>query len=94
MGTLYVMSVTHEGPVEATTTVGHRGRIILPVAVQRAAHMEQGVRIHLRVLEDGGVVIETTEDVKRRLKFRLPSDVDISADDRAEADEEQAGGAA
>ena len=83
------MSITHEGPVEATTTVGHRGRIILPVAVQRAAHMQEGARIHLRVLEDGGVIIETTEDIKRRLKFRLPSGVDLTADDRAEADEDE-----
>ncbi|TQF04665.1 AbrB/MazE/SpoVT family DNA-binding domain-containing protein [Kitasatospora acidiphila] len=82
------MSVTHDRPV-ATTTVGHRGRIILPVAIQRAAHIHEGTRVHLRVLEDGGVIIETTDDIRRRLKFRLPAGVDLSADDRAEADEEQ-----
>jgi bifunctional DNA-binding transcriptional regulator/antitoxin component of YhaV-PrlF toxin-antitoxin module len=83
------MSITHDRPVEATTTVGHRGRIILPVAIQRAARMQEGARVHLRVLEDGGVIIETTDDIKRRLKFRLPTGTDLSADDRAEADEEQ-----
>ncbi|WP_152645218.1 AbrB/MazE/SpoVT family DNA-binding domain-containing protein [Kitasatospora griseola] len=75
--------------MEATTTVGHRGRIILPVAIQRAAHMQEGARVHLRVLEHGGVIIETTDDIKRRLKFRLPTGTDLSADDRAEADEDR-----
>ncbi|MFJ9694690.1 AbrB/MazE/SpoVT family DNA-binding domain-containing protein [Kitasatospora sp. NPDC101183] len=88
------MSVTDDRPVEATTTVGHRGRIILPVAIQRAAHMREGARVHLRVLEDGGVIIETTDDIKRRLKFRLPAGVDLAADDRAEADDEEERGAA
>ncbi|WP_043915027.1 hypothetical protein [Kitasatospora griseola] len=56
------MSITRDRPVEATTTVGHRGRIILSVAIQRAARMQEGARVHLRVLEDGGVIIETTDD--------------------------------
>ncbi|WP_329568603.1 AbrB/MazE/SpoVT family DNA-binding domain-containing protein [Kitasatospora sp. NBC_01266] len=61
------MAPTSAQPVEADTTVGQRGRIILPVAVQQAADLTPGDRVHIRVLETGAIVIETTKSILNRI---------------------------
>lgn len=67
------MSVAHELPEEADTTVGQRGRLFLPAALQRAAGIHEGSRVHLRVVENGTVLVETFDAIKRRLQVPNPS---------------------
>lgn len=47
--------------------VGGKGRIVLPAALRAEAHIEEGSEL-IAYVEGGRIMLETREDVKRRLR--------------------------
>jgi len=76
------------------TKVGPRGRVTVPVAVQREAGLAEGAEVIIRAMAPGVVVVETPQAVKDRIRAGIPSDAaaepyDAVADIRALRDTEQ-----
>lgn len=67
--------------------VGQRGRLMIPAALQRSTGMTEGTEFVMRETEDGALVLETVEAVKRRLLAAAPPG---KGDAAAETREDQA----
>lgn len=80
--------------------IGRQGRIVIPAAIREELGMVPGTDLLVRV-EDGCLILETRQNVMRRLQSRfghLPEGLSLAdeliADRRREAAEEVAGKAA
>lgn len=68
------------------TTVGPRGRVTIPVALQRQAGVKEGDTVIVRVDGHGRVIIETDAAIKARIRSGVPepdTEHDAVADIRA-----------
>jgi AbrB family looped-hinge helix DNA binding protein len=79
------------GAMSASFHVGAKGRVVLPAAVRRAAHVEEGDEVVARADGDGRVVIETVSSIRARVWAAAPegSGVDTEADVRAMRDQDR-----
>lgn len=68
----------------ASFRVGEKGRVVLPVAVARAAGITEGAEVVARSDGTGRLVIETVESIKRRIRGFAPepSGLDLAEDVR------------
>jgi AbrB family looped-hinge helix DNA binding protein len=55
------------------TKVGPRGRITIPVAVQRAAGIQPGQEVILRAAGDGIITIETRQAIIDGIRAGIPT---------------------
>ena len=70
-------------------SVGPKGRVVLPVAVRRAAGMDEGAEVVARVDGEGRVVLETVAAVRARVWAAAPDvQYDAVADVRLLRDED------
>ena len=69
--TISPMSST-SGVVSAAFHVGVKGRVVLPAAVRRAAHLEEGAEVVARPDGEGRVVIETVASIRERIWNAAP----------------------
>lgn len=58
------------------TTVGPRGRVTIPAAVQRAAGISEGDEVIIRSAGPGAVIVETRQAVKDRIRAGNPPTAD------------------
>lgn len=63
------------------TKVGPRGRVTVPVALQRAAGLTEGDEVIITVVAPGVVSIETPQAIKDSIRAGIPADADRSAYD-------------
>jgi AbrB family looped-hinge helix DNA binding protein len=86
-----VMSVS-TGLVSSLLRVGAKGRVVLPVGVRRAAHIEEGAELIARVVGDGQLLLETKDAVRARVWDAAPepTGLDAAADVRAIRNEDVA----
>ncbi|MFI6276870.1 AbrB/MazE/SpoVT family DNA-binding domain-containing protein [Streptomyces sp. NPDC050988] len=75
------------------TKVGPRGRVTVPVALQRAAGLAEGDEVIIRVVSPGVVIVETPQAIKDRIRAGNPATAepdsyDAAADVRALRDSE------
>ncbi|WP_326673482.1 AbrB/MazE/SpoVT family DNA-binding domain-containing protein [Streptomyces canus] len=73
--------------------VGPRGRVTVPVAVQRAVGLTEGDEVIIRAVSPGVVVVETPQAIKDRIRAGIPENAatepyDAVADVRALRDAE------
>ena len=70
------------------TTVGARGRVTVPAAVQREAGVLEGDEVVVRVAGPGVVVVESVKAIKDRIRAAAPPGgrFDAVADVRADRD--------
>ncbi|MEU9405621.1 AbrB/MazE/SpoVT family DNA-binding domain-containing protein [Streptomyces sp. NPDC048281] len=61
--------------------VGPRGRVTIPVALQRAAGLTEGDEVVLTVVQPGVVTIETPQAIKDSIRAGIPADADPSSYD-------------
>lgn len=47
--------------------LGHKGRVVLPVAVRRAAHIPEHAHVVAHAAGEGRIVIETTDAIRTRV---------------------------
>jgi bifunctional DNA-binding transcriptional regulator/antitoxin component of YhaV-PrlF toxin-antitoxin module len=52
------------GVVSESFLVGAGGRVVLPAAVRRAAHIEEGAEVVARLIGEGQLLIETKDAVR------------------------------
>jgi AbrB family looped-hinge helix DNA binding protein len=80
------------GVASAAFHVGAKGRVVLPAAVRRAAHLEEGAEVVARPDGEGRVVIETVASVRERIwnAAPQPTGVDTIADVRELRDADEA----
>lgn len=80
------------GTVSASFRVGQKGRVMLPAAVRRAAHLEDGAEVVARPDGEGRIVIESVAAIRARLWAAAPkaSGLDTEADVRAMRQQDQA----
>lgn len=62
------------------TTVGPRGRVTIPVAVQNEANIHEGDAVVIRADGPGVVIVETRQAIKDRIRAGIPSDPDQQFD--------------
>lgn len=76
--------------VSSSFHVGAKGRVVLPAAVRRAAHLDEGAEVVARPDGEGRVVIETVESIRARVWAASPQSAghDMTADVRAMRDED------
>ncbi len=70
MSTIMTMKTTIE---VSTFNLGNQGRFVLPIAVRRAAHIEDGATMVARADGNGRVVIETREAISLRVWAGAPT---------------------
>jgi bifunctional DNA-binding transcriptional regulator/antitoxin component of YhaV-PrlF toxin-antitoxin module len=63
------------------TSIGPRGRITIPVAVQKAAGIAEGDEVIIRCTAPGVVMVETPDAVKDCIRAGIPEGVDPTAYD-------------
>lgn len=80
------------GLVTTSFHVGAKGRVVLPAAIRRAAHIEEGAELVARLVGEGQMLLETKDAVRARVWGAAPqsSDLDVTADVRAMRDEDLA----
>ena len=75
-------------------TIGPKGRSVLPVAIRRAAHFEEGTEVVAIALGEGRVLLETVEAVRQRVWAGAPDPevgrAEATADVRRMRDEDVA----
>ena len=79
------------GAVSASFRVGAKGRVVLPAAVRRAAHVDEGDEVVARPDGEGRVVIETVDSIRARVWAAAPeaSGLDTEADVRSMRDQDR-----
>ncbi len=79
------------GFATAPFQVGAKGRVVLPAAARRAAHIEEGAELVARVVGEGQLLLETRDAVRARVWAAAPqrTGLDTSADVRALRDEDR-----
>lgn len=80
--------VTHESPGRSVTSsfhVGAKGRVVLPAAIRRAAHIGEGDELVARLVGEGQLLLETKDAVRARVWGAAPQPIglDAAADVRA-----------
>ena len=65
----------------ARTKVGPRGRVTVPVALQRAAGLVEGAEVIIRALRPGVVIVETPQAVKDRIRAGVPPTAETASFD-------------
>lgn len=80
-------------PADITSSsfqIGAKGRVVLPVAVRRAAHLEEGAEVVARPDGAGRIIIETVESIRARVWAAAPQagGHDVTAEVRAMRDED------
>lgn len=80
------------GVSSASFHIGVKGRVMLPAAVRRAAHLEEGAEVVARPDGEGRVVIETVASIRERVwnAAPAPTGLDTAADVRLQRDEDSA----
>lgn len=63
------------------TTVGPRGRVTIPVALQRAAGLAEGDEVIIRAVRPGVVIVETPQAIKDSIRAGIPPDADVQSYD-------------
>lgn len=75
-------------------TIGPKGRSVLPAAIRRAAHLEEGTEVVAIALGEGRVLLETVDAVRRRVWAGAPDPevggAEATADARRMRDEDVA----
>lgn len=68
----------------APVVLGAKGRLVLPVAVRRAARIDEGTELIARHVSDGQILLETRDAVRSRVWDAAPEphELDTSADVR------------
>lgn len=64
--------------------IGPKGRSVLPAAVRRAAHFEEGTQVVAIALGEGRVLLETVDAVRQRVWDGAPAATDGSSDAAAD----------
>lgn len=59
--------------VTASFQLGPKGRVVLPVAIRRAAHIEEGATVVAHVLGRGRIVIETVDAIRSEVWGSVPT---------------------
>ena len=62
----------HAGLVTASFHVGAKGRVVLPAALRRAAHIEEGAELVARLVGEGQLLLETKDAVRARVWGAAP----------------------
>lgn len=77
--------------VSAPFHVGAKGRVVLPAAVRRAAHVEEGAEVVARPDGEGRVLIETVASIRARVWAAAPEpgDLDTTEDVRVMREEDR-----
>lgn len=65
------------------TTVGPRGRVTIPAAVQREAGISEGDEVIVRCMAPGVVTVETRQAIKDSIRAGNPEGLDTSSLDAA-----------
>ncbi len=68
------MSTTTE---VSSFNLGKQGRFVLPIAVRRAAHIEDGATMVARADGEGRIVIETREAITKRVWASAPTSIGL-----------------
>ncbi len=70
--------------------LGPKGRIVLPVAVRRAARIPDGAEVVARADGEGRIVVETIDAIRKRVwdGAPVPTGLDATADVRAMREED------
>jgi AbrB family looped-hinge helix DNA binding protein len=78
------------GLVTTSFHVGAKGRVVLPAAIRRAAHIEEGAELVARLVGDGQMLLETKDAVRARVwgAAPQPAALDVTADVRAMRNED------
>ena len=78
------------GLVTTSFHVGAKGRVVLPAALRRAAHIVEGAELVARLIGEGQVLLETKDAVRARVwgAAPQPTNLDVTADVRAMRDED------
>jgi bifunctional DNA-binding transcriptional regulator/antitoxin component of YhaV-PrlF toxin-antitoxin module len=63
------------------TSIGPRGRITIPVAVQKAAGIAEGDEVIIRCTAPGVVTVETPDAIREAFRTAIPPNVDHSVYD-------------
>ena len=61
------------------TTVGPRGRVTIPAAVQREAGISEGDEVIVRCTSPGVVTVETPQAIKDSIRAGNPEGLDASS---------------
>lgn len=61
------MSVMSTSSPSVTFHLGHKGRVVLPAAVRRAAHVPDYAEVVAHAEGEGRIVLETTDAIRRRV---------------------------
>jgi AbrB family looped-hinge helix DNA binding protein len=72
----------------ATLKLGPQGRLVIPANLRRSLNLQTGVELVARA-EDGQLVIETVENVRRRLRERYQGSRSASMADELIAERRQ-----
>lgn len=80
------------GAVSSPFRVGQKGRVMLPAAVRRAAHLEDGAEVVARPDGPGRIVIESVDAIRARLWAAAPEPdgLDVAQDVREMRQQDQA----
>lgn len=54
----------------SSLVVGQKGRVVVPVEVREKAGVHEGTELLARVNDEGQIVIDTPESVRRRIRRR------------------------
>jgi bifunctional DNA-binding transcriptional regulator/antitoxin component of YhaV-PrlF toxin-antitoxin module len=86
MGTM----VRSGGSTSSEFRLGPKGRVVLPAAVRRAAHIPEGASVVAHAEGEGRIVIETVDAVRARVWGAAPgeSEADATTDMRSMRDED------
>lgn len=73
------------GLVTSSFHVGAKGRVVLPAALRRAAHIGEGAELVARLVGEGQLLLETKDAVRARVWSAAPQStgLDTTADVRA-----------
>ncbi len=71
-------------PTAPTVSLGAKGRVLIPVAVRRAAEVDEGTELVVRADGPGRIVVETRAAVQARVwaAAPTPAGLDTTADIR------------
>lgn len=75
---------SHFDVVSSPFSIGVKGRVVLPVAIRRAAHIGEGEQVVARPDGEGRIVIETVASIRARVWAAAPQPggLDVTEDVR------------
>lgn len=65
--------------VAATFRLGAKGRVVLPVAIRKQAHLDDGTDLVGYVIGSGRIVIETRDSIRERVWGAAPGTAGLDA---------------